>query len=1443
MSALFISHSSRDAATAAELRDWLLQRGFRSLFLDFDPALGIPAGRNWEQELYRQLRACQAVIVLCSEHSMESDWCFAEITHARALGKIIFPVRVGPCNLRPALTELQVVDAIADRPAAYERLLQGLRTAGLEHLFPWDPQRPPYPGLLAFQEADAAVYFGREPDIRTGLDALNRVRRFGGARLLICLGASGSGKSSLMRAGILPRLKQDPESWLVLPVFRPLHEPIAELAAALAHAVPGDGPSRSWKLIARELEQASASSAIATKAWGDLLRELRLASPARESVVVFAVDQFEEALAATPQADRFLALLQALVGNPDSQAVVLATLRSDFLEALQKHPGFRVPFDTLSLGPLPVDGLAQVIEGPAQVAGVEIEGGLTPLLLADTEIEDGLPLLAFTLRKLWERDGATRRLTIATYKEALGGLHGAIAREAEAVAAIDALSDAEQRDLRTSFLAMARIDESGQYLRQAVRWSDLPAGIHPLLERFVSARLLVSGSEESERILEVAHEALFRVWKRLRSWLDADRDNLRLREGIRQAANEWNERARSAELLVHRGSRLEAAETLLREARFPLDTLQRDYLAACIGAREAAREAERLQVLARRRRVQVALASLSLGLLVASALSLWALGERRQATDRLASLHWVNGVTERDGNRDSLKALHHFMQAAALASGEADARSAFFAGELLAGAASLGAIVQPGDGLRGAVFGSDSHHVVTWNGAGHARTWALAAEGPRESPLHEGRARKIAASPRLTWTVLWSGDDAIEVRNSQTARSFAAASSADGMPAFSATEARIAVREGNVVRVWDQSSKTPLAVLEHPARVVGVALSRQGEQILTWDSARTARLWNARGGPPLGELRYAADIQGGAIGDASKQVLLWGKEAPASVWTVGGGSLMALSVEPGNNPSIMGAAFFDRSRRLVAWNYGGIGRARIFDLDRGIELARLAHDGAIRNVVFDRTERLVLTWSDDGTARLWDGDRLALRAILAHNDEVRGADFSPDESRILTWSADRTARVWDAASGYPLTMPLRHDGVVEGATFAPDGRSVLSFDQRSARWWPLRDDPESAVYTLRHDGRIVRAAFASAEGDVVTFTRDGLLHRWIRGDESEPPFALSKSLVDVVFDTQRQRMVGWDSSDALGSWDTGHGHAMTPLMRHDRSDFGIRGAKTSPDGRRILSWGDDRTARLWDGESGRLLAQLRHPGPVVGAELSRDSRWIVTWSVDRIVRVWDAESAKALVELPANEHGIQGVTLTRDAARILVWDTNGMLRVRDARSGADVGAFSHGTGVAVRGAALNGDESSLLTWDDSGLVRVWNSKSFDAAREPVVWQAGDVQSAAFAADERMVLTQGEAGARLWDSRNGQPLTVLFTLGGPMLGAVLRPDDRALLAWSEDTARVWRWAVELDAKVFDAVARQQVRSGTWLDNMGQVEVMPAQQWQAASTRAARDRPAR
>jgi hypothetical protein len=546
MTHVFISHSSQDNEMAKEVVAWLRGRNLESIFLDFDPELGIPAGRDWEQELYKTLRVCRAVIILCSKHSTASKWCFAEITHARSLGKDLFPIKIGPCVVPEILTDRQVIELTKNPEEGYERLWNGLIRSGLDpkDYFSWDSKRPPYPGLPAFEEEDAAVFFGRDESIQDGLDKLKQLCRYRGQRLrlLMFLGASGSGKSSLVRAGIVPRLKRDPDAWLVVNPFRPRQQPFAELGIALSEAFGRYGESRDRRDISKSLIQAVDDRPADGNVLVQLARDLGIAAGKRDATIVLVIDQFEELLGAgkNSQNDRFLRFLRHALEVPDENPLtVLGTLRSDFLGDFQNRPALLgIQFEQSLVGPLTVDGYVKVIEGPAEAAGLRLEPGLTELIVKDAEGQDALPLLAFTLRELWEQYGRPDgNLSIEDYHR-LGGLQGSVQRAADGVMKAEELSERQINDLRQAFLAMTLINEEGQYARRAVRWDDLLPASHPILQRFVEARLLVSGKEDGT--LEVAHETLLRNWPLLKSWLDESRELLLWRQRLQAHYSEFN---------------------------------------------------------------------------------------------------------------------------------------------------------------------------------------------------------------------------------------------------------------------------------------------------------------------------------------------------------------------------------------------------------------------------------------------------------------------------------------------------------------------------------------------------------------------------------------------------------------------------------------------------------------------------------------------------------------------------------------------------------------------------------------------------------------------------------------------------------------------------------------------------------------------------------------
>jgi hypothetical protein len=226
VASLFISHSSSDRDAAEDLAERLQAEGFASLFLDFDPEQGIPADRNWERELYAQLRKTDAVIFLASAASVASRWNFAEVSLARSLNKPVFPLRLEADAWLELLNDTQWID-LAEGERAYAQLWAGLRQAGLEpsDSFAWDPTRRPYPGLQAFAPQDAAVFFGRDHEIERLLEFVQPIlqRGFGG-RFVAILGPSGSGKSSLLRAG------------------RALGGGAADAARPAAHQKPGPQP-------------------------------------------------------------------------------------------------------------------------------------------------------------------------------------------------------------------------------------------------------------------------------------------------------------------------------------------------------------------------------------------------------------------------------------------------------------------------------------------------------------------------------------------------------------------------------------------------------------------------------------------------------------------------------------------------------------------------------------------------------------------------------------------------------------------------------------------------------------------------------------------------------------------------------------------------------------------------------------------------------------------------------------------------------------------------------------------------------------------------------------------------------------------------------------------------------------------------------------------------
>ena len=594
MIAVFISHSSKDNSITGDVHVWLNKHGFGPVFVDFSHDDGMTGGQDWWLQVSENVKRAKVFLIVGSASWKASEACREELTIARSAAKPIVTLRLDQSDLGPYLQQIQFIDFSAPDPHAWQRLARALTEAGADpSVFRPDPARPPFPGLPAFEVEDSALYFGRETEINDLLTRLDQ-RRLSAKRLLVIAGPSGSGKSSLLRAGLIARLRRKAADWVAIKPFRPSHGFDEGVLRALESTCADWYESAQALHTLRQLADPVDADPVR---FAEFFR--RLAGEPRATPVL-AVDQGEELFSAESSGalERISGTLARLLAA-DSPVLGLITIRSDMLGALQQHPllGSLIMDDIYALPPMPRERYGLLIDGPVEQyaryvrPGASVEPELRDALIETATGADALPLVAFTLRSLWDEYGQGDGKLLASQLGSIGGVGGAVATIADQIVA-DAYRDSASGSLdalRTAFVpGLAGVTENGEVVRRHVQESLLPVEAQALLDRFVQARLLVRGEGPGgHRSLEIAHEALLRQWPTLVEWIQQDFDALRTLEELGRAASVWQRAERDPDLLVHRGENL--ARSLLVVGR---DLFQRRfsgqerdvigaYLAAC----------------------------------------------------------------------------------------------------------------------------------------------------------------------------------------------------------------------------------------------------------------------------------------------------------------------------------------------------------------------------------------------------------------------------------------------------------------------------------------------------------------------------------------------------------------------------------------------------------------------------------------------------------------------------------------------------------------------------------------------------------------------------------------------------------------------------------------------------------------------------------------------
>ncbi|MBH0122230.1 TIR domain-containing protein [Rhodococcus sp. CX] len=1404
MTRIFLSHSSRDSRQAVALMRWLVENEpslAGEIFLDIDPDTGLAPGVRWRDALTRTAARCEAVVCLLSTDWESSQECTNEYRTAETLNKRIFCARLDAtagrythewqhCDLfgDGPTTEITVDgEPIVFRTEGLRRLLRGLRDAGVgaEH-FAWpppgDPDRAPYRGWEPLEEQDAAVFFGRDEQIISGLDKLRGMRASGSASLFVVLGPSGAGKSSFLRAGLLPRLRRDDRHFLPLGIVRPERAALTG-EHGLARAIHTTRAELGLPAPPLGEIKAACRSGDATRVtqW---LREIRQKASDRLlhdtgnaplPTLILPVDQAEELFAADagPQASQFLTLLARLTrhstGDDEPLFLVAATIRSDRFETLQTVPELADVRSELfnELKPMPRTEFKEVVCGPAAratAAGrpLEVEPALlNRLLSACGQGADTLPLLALTMARLYEDYGSSGRLTLAEYT-AMGGMHAVVQTEIDNLLSSDPDERSTQLEhLRAAFVPwLANIDQyTDQPMRRLARWSDLPAPSRPLLDAMVARRLLVKGERDGDVVVEVALESLLRQWTDLAGWLHEERDSLREADALERAAAAWRKNNRQEAWLLE-GERLTDAETLSARKGF------RDRLSPV-----------RPYLLASRQRE-----------------------DQRVADEKL----------RREAELEAAREKQEAAEALAVAETEARQKAQEYATVLQKQSRKLRTVL--------------AAMAVVALAATAASGWALHSERLADTRSDEAVASRLVAEAQSILADDGTGNEVHAINKLLAAPHFArtdadalVSAAADRRDLFkiieipaivhSATYSRDGTRivtgdDGGAVRVWD--SQTGLSVLDPmqhgDAAVFRVAISPDGTRIASGDYNGVVRVWDSTTGQPIGTPTYdqTAMVSSLAFTDDGSRILSTHSDGALRWWDPNTGQLDGEPVTALVGGSVQSTAFSPDGRWLATGSAdNGI---RLWDLSTpGYDLVgetMTGHTRVVTALAFSPDSRQIVSGSDDGTVRLWDvATHREIGDPMITPSPATSVAFDTDGRRVVSGGFDGTIRAWDTDLQQPIGVPLTgHDGPVAGVAFSPDGRQLLSAGwDATVRTW----DATTALPVTGSAGRIYGIGTDTNSHRIVSASADDESLRLWDLDTGKSLGALSghDGTIEVVTATDDgHRLASGGDDGTVRVWDIGTGLPVgAPLTGQQGA---VRTVDFSPDGRRLASAGDDGTVRLWNADTGQPIGdpvQARHEGTVNAIDFSPDGHRLVSGGDDGTVRLWNADTGAPVGDPIRVGPEVQVVGFAAHGHRVFSVSFVQGLQLWDPETGQSIDTVESGDKAAVFPVGISPDGTRIVAGGTDSALRQWDPETGRLLGPEMPGHRGGAAGVEYSPDGRYIVSGGSEGdIRLWDAETGRLIAVPMTGHAGWVAAIaFTSDGRRLVSGGTDgTLRIW-----------------------------------------------------
>jgi WD40 repeat protein/class 3 adenylate cyclase/tRNA A-37 threonylcarbamoyl transferase component Bud32 len=1056
----------------------------------------------------------------------------------------------------------------------------------------------PYRGLMAFGPDDSDLFFGREEIVSSILD------RLAAGGFMAVVGASGSGKSSLVRAGLVPAYRRAREG--LVAVMTPGSDPVAELERSVSAGPPS----------------------------------------------LLVVDQLEEIFTLCPEEARRARFVDALFQLGDTSSTwIVVTLRSDFYGQCATFPRLAAALAEHQhlLGPMGSDELRRAIERPARATGLRLQAGLVDAMLADVEGEPGaLPLLSHALFESWSRREG-RVLTLEGYRAA-GGVRGAIAHTAEEV--FKGCNEHEQALMRRMFLQLTELGEATEDTRRRVPPSELipegdGAAATEVLEQLAESRLLVVGDHS----VEIAHEALIREWPRLRGWLAEDREELRALRQLGAAARSWEESGRD-DADLYRGPRLAAAVELAGDER------QLSRVSEFLGASQDAQTRELRDARRRARRLRALLAGVAAALVVAVIAGAFAVTQRESAR-RTATVAQAGRLAAQ--SREVAAQHPDLGLLLALEAGRLD-DSVETRGALL-GALEHGSrirawlqefespVVATAFNPRGTLLAATTLERTTLYGT---KTWKPVSPPLRSS---QGNSSGVDFSPDGRTLAIAGGDGRVELWDVRTRKKLrelkdpAAATSPDPALAtvlYSPDGSVIAAggQEANHVTLWATESGRVIGrpIVTNPRESGGahsIAFSPDSKRIAVPGAPGTVGIWEVASGRRVGRpiAIGTVNIQAAIFADGGRTLIASDDSGSVSmVYVATGrrirpplsvGSVPADSLDVSPDGRLLAAATFDGS--VFVWDAKtGAPYGSPLEVDTSpVNDVAFSPDG--RTLVSSHL-RSAVVWDMSGGHAI--GDPLGGPAAL-----ITDVSFSRDGTSLALGRFDGSAIVFDARARRQ-TLRIEVGSIVSAIAFRPDGDlvaigtidgKVRLFDGQSGEAVAsLLEGGRAVVWQVGFspDGRLLAVAVDpnGAGGGFYVQQRDGEVQLWDVDSRSRFGRAIAPgagSVLSLAFDPDGTLLATGSYKGRLDLWDVAtqarHGVSMTV------ADDGVLSVGFDSSGELVAGGGATGPVRVWRVADQRpaFPPLTGHTGPITGAAFDPAGSFLATTSLSGATRLWD----------------------------------------------------------------------------------------------------------------------------------------------------------------------------------------------------------------------------